>query len=473
MRKFVTLGWRIAVTLFAALTLLSIYLARVTPVSFDRIFLTVLAGLCMLCVLGVWVRRPYLAVTASVSFAVLLSLDLYQIFYGGRDSTPDHDVVLVQAINTLRSQKPGRFTYQFPPSSQLLTGGGISIDDDRRVFALAGVSRVTTIMCREGPRNLSIYDSDQFGFNNPDSVFTNRPSDILFVGDSFVYGNCIDPAYAFVNKIRESFPRTVNLAYGGNGPLMELGALREYLKFFSPKVVMWVYDENNDLYTYNDRIDSDLEKELRNPILPQYLADPSFSQHLIERQSLIDDVLRPRQEAWMRNYVMQSSTVRRVLATLSAPAVRALLRERGQSGPAVAELISGETPERRIDRLTEKYSDLLPTFAEILEQAKSLTEAQGAKLVFVNLPAIATVCRGYRYPLKDEVIGTAVALGLPVVDLEPPLREFAVQYSPGVVFAEWHCGGHFSEAGYEVIHRVLRDYLREMSSAWGLTEVRQ
>jgi hypothetical protein len=83
--------------------------------------------------------------------------------------------------------------------------------------------------------------------------------------------------------------------------------------------------------------------------------------------------------------------------------------------------------------------------------------------VFVNLPAEDTVCRGYEYPFKKRLLKAVAELGMPMIDLEPPLRSFVKRYAYMPLFSEWPCGGHFSETGYAVLYETLRDYLQNMT----------
>lgn len=450
-----------------ALTLYGVYVARTTPIVFDQVFLGTMALTCAVAGVGLFLRR--LIAFATVAVAAILALHLFELGHGSRTIVSSHDPQLVGLIRQMTRERPGQFTFQFPPASQMTFGGHLLLPDGTKAYALGGVSNKTTIMCREGPRNYAVFESDRFGMNNPATVYDALPAEVLFVGDSFTFGACVDKAYAFVNKIRETYPRSVNLGAGSNGPLTELATIREYGRFFSPKIVLWVYDENNDLYTYNESIDSDFENELANPILSAYLADPSFSQRLMERQADIDAVIQQGQDSWLAGYVARASLFRRFFESLSAPGVRQLIRGRLARSSAASQtpsLISDQGPEQTARRFVDRYEALLPKFIDTLRVARAETDAIGARLVFVHLPAIGPVCRGTQYPMRDRVIEEVARLGLPIVDLDKPLRDFAIAYSPGVAFSEWHCGGHFSEAGYEVIHRVLRDYLKSTELEW-------
>ena len=115
------------------------------------------------------------------------------------------------------------------------------------IFPLSGISNSETIHCNENGY-FSIYQSDRFGFNNPDEEWNNKEIEYLLVGDSFTHGSCVNRPNDIASVLRTlSSKSALNLGYGGNGPLIEYATLREYV---APNVknVLWVYCESNDLF---------------------------------------------------------------------------------------------------------------------------------------------------------------------------------------------------------------------------------
>jgi len=55
------------------------------------------------------------------------------------------------------------------------------------IFPLSGISNSETIYCDENGY-YSIYQSDRYGFNNPDENWDKKEIEYLLVGDSFVHG---------------------------------------------------------------------------------------------------------------------------------------------------------------------------------------------------------------------------------------------------------------------------------------------
>ena len=109
-------------------------------------------------------------------------------------------------------------------------------DYNFNLFPISGVSNITTVFCKEG-KEFSIYESDRFGFNNPDKEWNNEKIDWLLLGDSFTQGSCVQPGDDFASQIRLlSKQNVLSLGMAGNGPLLELASLVEYGLKKKPKI---------------------------------------------------------------------------------------------------------------------------------------------------------------------------------------------------------------------------------------------
>ena len=152
--------------------------------------------------------------------------------------------------------------------------------DNKDFFALSGVSNSRTIYCNENGY-YSIYESDKYGFNNPNLDWSKKEIEYFLVGDSFSHGACVNRPYDISSVLRKLSNKSVlNLGYGGNGPLKEYATLKEFL-IPNVKKIIWLYFEENDL--------EDLDFELKNKILIKYLNNKNFIQNLSNKQKIIDD----------------------------------------------------------------------------------------------------------------------------------------------------------------------------------------
>lgn len=146
---------------------------------------------------------------------------------------------------------------------------------------LSAVSHSVTINCNENGY-FSFFNSDRYGFNNPDEEWDKEKIEYLIVGDSFAMGSCVNRPNDIASVLRKLSKKSVlNLGYGGNGPLLEYASLKEYLSTNTNKV-LWFFYEGNDFYN--------LDNEIRDPILAKYLNNKSFTQNLKDNQNKVDNL---------------------------------------------------------------------------------------------------------------------------------------------------------------------------------------
>ena len=148
------------------------------------------------------------------------------------------------------------------------------------IYPLAGVSNVTTVMCNENGY-YSIYKSDRFGFNNDDNYY-EKDNKIMILGDSMIHGFCVNPGNDVAGYLRSKGYNALSFGIANNGPLTELGTIREYVNYVKPKIILWVFHPN-DLY--------DIKREIKKPILKDYFKE-NFYQNLVNRQNEIDFFLK-------------------------------------------------------------------------------------------------------------------------------------------------------------------------------------
>ena len=96
------------------------------------------------------------------------------------------------------------------------------------------------------------------------------------IGDSFTHGSCVQREQNMATFLNTRLGGVINLGVGGFGPLLELAALTEYLQPLKPPVVLWIFYEGNDL-------NEDLPREIKSPLLMNYLDHDDFTQDLIDR----------------------------------------------------------------------------------------------------------------------------------------------------------------------------------------------
>ncbi len=316
------------------------------------------------------------------------------------------------------------------------------------VVPLGAISGVTTVMCNEGGF-YATYESDEHGFNNPKGLWGAARIEVAAVGDSFTHGFCVAPDKAVPSRIRERYPATLNIGIGGNGPLLDLAGITEYLPERKPKVVLWFYF-NNDL--------GDLEVERKHPLLMRYLDD-GFRQGLLEKQAAIDAGLEeilttrvqpiaPRWPTWLghlgiprrRTPMWFQDLVTRETHSAGASAIR-LDRVNSVLTAKLGLYSEQQGPPRRYD---------FDLFEQVLVKAKERVSAWGGTLYFVYVPDMLFLRKKAAHPNREKALAAAREVGLPIIDVH---AVFSAEPDPDRVM--FHSESHCNEEGYLLMAKTV------------------
>jgi len=334
-----------------------------------------------------------------------------------------------QVVRDLRKQGPDVYPVTFPAWQGLPSA-------DAPLLPLGGISDVTTVFCNEMGQYV-VYRSDEHGFHNPKGIWSSARFDLAVLGDSFTQGACVPTEQNFVELLRRRYPATLNLGMVGNGPLLMLAGLKEFLTELRPGVVLWVYTEGNDL-TF------DLNREKRFTRLTDYLL-PDHRQGLIGLQAECDAFLRRLTDS---EYISRETDTMQ----MSAPGrFWRLWSLRQALGLQVGEITLDST---RVD---------LPLFRRILDEARRTTGGWGGRLYFVYLPAEARYHedryrREYDWA-RGQVLSIVEDLQIPLIDLHPPISRH-----PDISELYSYRGAHFSPAGYRLVAETILEALQTSSS---------
>ena len=394
---------------------------------------------------ALFLNRDWRMMILIVTIVVIVSLFLVDIFlfwYGhhnfGRMVSAGFDLSFdarsrEAVVRTLRERGDTGATPMIVPMAIVDSESHLLINQ-RPISPLAGVSGQTTVTCNEAGKWLT-YMSDERGFRNPKGLW-DGPVEIALLGDSFGHGLCLPDENGIAGRIRAVFPRTLNLSYSGNDPLVELATLREYLTNRKPRIVLWLFYEGNDF--------RDLARLLeKSDIFPRYLENPQFRQNLEDIQPDVDRALiehARRAEA-------------RILADHAYSPVDILLLRNLRHMFGLRFRLSPD--------ISPINKDVLPVFEKIMAAAKAEVSAWGGQLIFVYLPQPARILsKGESrsdpfFEYREFVLDTIHREGIPLIDLVPifkaqprPLSLWEVEYYPG---------NHYSERGYGlVVDQILR-----------------
>jgi hypothetical protein len=226
----------------------------------------------------------------------------------------------------------------------------------------------------------------------------------------------------------------------GNGPLLELATIREYLPALKPEVVLWNYFEGNDLF--------DLEQEKSVAVLRKYMDD-GFRQGLASKQAEVDTLLA----SWLESVIKAgaaSSQDELFRKTTRVDAIKHFVTLKGL---------------RNLLQLTaspgQQYRECDVAFLQdVLKQANRTVASWGGRLVFVYLPSWTRYHGGLNQCEKErnEVMARVRALGIPVVDVHQSFRRHP---NPSKLFAQEELGySHYGADGYRMAAQTVIESLR-------------
>ena len=296
------------------------------------------------------------------------------------------------------------------------------LKNNLKIFPFSSVSNSTTVYGIENGYYF-IYKSDRFGFNNPDDEWDSEEIEYLLTGDSFVHGANVNRPNDLSSVLRTLSNKSVlNLGYSGTGSLIHYASLREYL---SPNVkkVLWFYFEDNDLV--------DLDNEIKNNILINYLNNPTFSQNLKLRQDEINILVG--------NLISKGEHERFKFLKLYETRSKFLKKK-------------------------QKWKEIIQTSPEhefkiIIKLARDLVIQNNSELYFIYLP-------GYeRYKTKNNNIHynsvkkIVDELDIPFIDIHKGV--FLKQKNPLKLFP-FEMNGHYNVKGYQMTAKYIYDTIEAL-----------
>ena len=291
-------------------------------------------------------------------------------------------------------------------------------NNNLKIFPLSGVSNSTTIHCNENGYYF-IYNSDRYGFNNPDKEWEKDEVEYVIIGDSFGFGDCVNSPNDIASVLRSLSNKTVlNLSYSGNGPLIEYATLKEFLPK-KVKKILWIYNDGNDL--------ENLELELKNKFLIKYLENNNFLQNLKDKQTLTDKIGKKFIENEKDKKIKFS-----FIKFLKIYHTRAIF-------------------------LTPKQKSL-KEFEDIIKLSKKLSKKNNTEFYFIYLPSHDfIISKNSKKSNYQDIKKTILRNNLPFIDI---YNEVFEKESNPLKFFPFEMHGHLNEKGYrkvsEAIYRSLK-----------------
>ena len=311
----------------------------------------------------------------------------------------------------------------------------------RILVPLAFKSNVTYVLCNESGQ-WSIFETDSHGFTNDEATtwHSRNPDsrEVVLLGDSFVEGRCVQQGEDIASELRRKGIHAISLGTTGSGPIRELATLKEYALPLHPRVIFWSFFEGNDL--------DDIVTESRDLFLKQYLQ-PHFTQHLLSRQSEIDQAWESFLRDRIREYEQQAGSSRTFSELLNTYFHRLL------------PYLTLYQIRKRLAFVRGRFRDnlALQLLHKPLASAKNLSDINDIELMLVYLPARVSFTGG-SLSTRASVKQLASSLQIPVIDMYDVFKE---SQDPLQFFPKPRIFGHYNSKGYRAVAATISRYLEE------------
>jgi len=398
---------------------------RTYYLKYQLIFLILIVFFIFLTFLKSNVKRYILIIFSSIAFSLFFfeGFLIYQKNYYKKK--PYDKRTLFEVYEDLNKNGKRFVTYRAP------SGHIQKHFKETNLYTFSGVSNSQTILCNENGY-YSIYQSDRYGFNNPEEEWNSKNIEYFLIGDSFVHGMCVNRPDDIASVLRKiSLKNVLNLGVAGLGPIQEYAVLREYIK---PNInkILWFYFEGNDL----DQIRSGMN----NNILMKYLMDINFKQNLTLKQDQIDKSLLKAIDEYYFYKISKENKFQELLFIkfIKLFELRGLLKESFKS------------------KLAPDFS----VFKNIISLANDLAVKNNSKFYFIYLPDYN------RYKLKskskdlelmynkNKIKKIVDELGIKFIDIDEEV--FKKEQNPLILFP-FEKMGHYNVQGYKKIAEKIHE----------------
>ncbi|MEQ8284645.1 hypothetical protein [Thalassospira sp.] len=345
----------------------------------------------------------------------------------------------VDAIARARKTNPAAMRYASPYNwyPQANSDGGFEIGGEI-LLPINGVANREVVFCREGGYWIN-FEADHLGFRNSEQDYLVTDLDIAMVGDSFTIGSCVPDGQETAGKLRGFGLSVLNFGQYGDGPLLQLATLKEYVVPHRPQTALWMYYDGNDF-------PSDLNWEKQNSILRRYVETPSFSQNLLQKQDTIQQfLLKFSEDGYLQAKEAQESTT---------PLKESFINEFN-----FREMLALGLLRYQLGATNPTGTPDFTLLKRVFDEAVATARQHGIRLVFVYQPGWQTVFEAqpsYHQRNNDLALNLARESGFEILDLRPVLRQADNRDS---LFR--FQGSHYSVEGYSLVAKTIETWLQQ------------
>ena len=319
--------------------------------------------------------------------------------------------------------------------------------EDDKIFSLSGLQNSKILMCNESGYWAKYY-SDRYGFNNPDNVWERKNIDIVFIGDSFTKGECVNQGSEITSQLRKlQNLNIINLGWQATGPLRQFATYREFIKDKQTKYIFWVYFEENDL--------DDLLQERNNKILMEYFNNASFNQNLMSAdiKKKVFNLILNKHDEFMKKEFEINDNIKRYTNLIN---YIKLYKTR--------QIILGNLHkkffENKNNLLIKNYRDENLDFYFKLFDKFSDELSKKTKIVLVYLPKEKygfTSGFDRSSKIKKTILSELEKRNIDIIDIDTKIKDNF--FNPGDLYPKQHVGMHFNEKGYKFVAEKINEYL--------------
>ena len=344
-------------------------------------------SLFLFSILSLFLNRELLNNIILISISIIFACYLIEFYFHlsnfGKNSTDPMTSERRLLFYKELKEKDGVNIVAVPPQ--------LFLNDNAPITPLSGHSNNKNFYCHKGQYN--ILNHDRFGFNNPDYVWDESNIDYLVVGDSNIYGACVKENQNINGYLRSISNKTaLNIGQMSNGPLLEYATLKEYFKKKITKRIIWIYYEGNDL--------ENLLSEKKIPILQKYLNEDNFTQNLISKQDLINELVIKKVDSIFEATINKKEKKIELVKLLKLYSTRQFI---------INYLFREKLP--------------LDDFKQVMKKTKDFSNENNANLYFVYLPDHYRYINNKKgkYKLYDEVLSIVSELDIDIINLHEDL----------------------------------------------------
>ena len=308
-----------------------------------------------------------------------------------------------------------------------------------KLLPLSGISNVDTFNCKENGY-FSIIKSDRYGFNNPDEVW-NKPADSILIGDSFVYGDCVNRPFDLASQMRKLNKKNViSLGIGGIGPYFQLGILKEYFnQSGKPKKVYWFFFEGNDL--------KDISFEKDNQILKKYLNRKNFSQNLVNKVQEINDQHQAEVENNLKSLNEDPIKTPNKFGYVDLKKFLKLYFVRQYT----YKIIFPDNIKYKASKTAK--SENLKIFKKIINEANNYLLNNNSQLIFVYLPELKRYKNADYVSYKSNILNIIEKMNIQIIDMDKKVFEKIKDPTQLFPFKVYQ---HYNVEGYLLISKEIK-----------------